>query len=125
MPGKDAMKVKSNWEKSASPEAGSGSCRRTTGRRQQEDLVCDLGPIVDLSRGGMRVLSRRRLRGKHKLTLTTLEGTLTIRGRVAWSRRMGLRRHLAGIEFIDVDDATAEELTRISTVHARCFRMAS
>jgi hypothetical protein len=78
---------------------------------------------VDLSRNGMRVESRRRLQGDFDVTLVSYEGELTLRARVAWTRRIGLRRHLTGLKFLNVDDVAAERLTKISTAHAPMYRL--
>ena len=123
--GIEAMPARDNGTGSNARLSGGGGCRRTTGRRQQEELTCELGPIADLSRGGMRIIARQRLRGEHDVTMITLEGPLTVRVRVAWARRTGRRRYLVGMEFLEVDKMTAEKLTKISTVHARCFRLVS
>ena len=91
--------------------------RRIPGRVPQEMLVCTLGPVLDLSPGGMRVLSTRRRDGKLELTLWGGDLKLALRARVAWCHRLGFRRHEVGLTFLDVDETVAELLTRISADH--------
>ena len=91
--------------------------RRIPGRVPQEMLVCDLGPVLDLSPGGMRVLCTRRCEGKIETTLWGGDLKLALRAGVAWSRRLGFRRHEVGLTFLDVDERVADLLSRISADH--------
>ena len=103
---------------------GDTGCRRTTGRRSQEDLTSSLGPVLDLSRGGMRVLADRKPRGEFDLKLIALEQTIALRGRVAWTQRIGFRKHVVGIEFVNLPEAVARTLTEISSHHGTQHRRA-
>ena len=91
--------------------------RRIPGRVPQEMLVCDLGPVLDLSPGGMRVLATRRREGQLDLTLCGGDLKLALRAKVVWNRRLGFRRHEVGLTLLDVDETVAELLTRISKDH--------
>ena len=91
--------------------------RRLPGRVPQEMLVCDIGPVLDLSSGGMRVLGTRRRQGEFELTLWGGDLKLAVRARVAWSRRLGFRRHEIGLTLLEVDETVAELLSRISADH--------
>ncbi len=91
--------------------------RRIPGRVPQEMLVCDLGPVLDLSPGGMRVLCTRRHEGKIGTTLWGGDLKLALGARVAWSRRLGFRRHEIGLTFLGVDEGVADLLSRISADH--------
>ena len=99
-------------------------CRRATGRIEQEQLVSNLGPVQDISRGGLRLLSDRNLRGEHELKLPTNDGELAVSVRVVWSRRRGLRRFMVGLEFVDLNKATARRLAQIATMHTRVYPLA-
>ncbi|UCD75247.1 MAG: PilZ domain-containing protein [Phycisphaerales bacterium] len=98
---------------------------RATGRVQQEQLACNLGPITDFSRGGLRVITERELQGEHDVTLPLDDGDLTVRARVIWSRCEGKRRYLIGMKLLDVDEETAERLARIAMTHARIYPLSS
>ena len=91
--------------------------RRIPGRVAQEWLVSDLGPVLDLSPGGMRVLATRCRVGKLDVRLRGGDVSLTLRTNVAWSRRLGFRRHELGLAFIDVDENVAGILARIAADH--------
>jgi len=105
MPFKPSMKLGSFFHREG---------RRLPGRVPQEMLVCDLGPVLDLSSGGMRVLGTRRRQGELDLTLWGEDLKLALRARVAWSRRLGFRRHEIGLALLEVDETVAELLSRVS-----------
>jgi hypothetical protein len=90
--------------------------RRRDVRLKQESLHSSLGPVVDLSRSGMRVRSTRRLRGHLSVTLFNRNGPhLHVRARVVWTKRLGFRKHVAGLEFIDPPPNMLRELAKIGT----------
>ncbi|MHC4414447.1 MAG: PilZ domain-containing protein [Planctomycetota bacterium] len=91
--------------------------RRVPGRVPQESLFCELGPVLDLSPGGMRVLSTRPHEGEVSVCLGGMDIDLKLQARVAWIRRLGFRRHEVGLTFLDVDEDVAKILTRIATAH--------
>ena len=91
--------------------------RRIPGRLPQEELISDLGPVLDLSKGGMRVLATRSREGKLEVRLWAGDVILSLRSDVAWCRRLGFRRHEIGIAFIEVDDNKAGILTKIAADH--------
>ena len=93
------------------------SDRRTPARLQQEDLVSDLGPILDLSVGGMRVLCKRNRAGPLKVRLWAYEFSMNLDGQVVWTKHLGFRRHEIGVQFLNIDDDTAKILSRISAIH--------
>ncbi len=93
------------------------SDRRTPARLPQESLVCDLGPILDLSIGGMRVLCKRRREGSLKIRLWAFQFYMNLDGQVVWTKHLGFRRHEIGVQFLNVDDDTAKILSRISAIH--------
>ena len=90
--------------------------RRRDVRLRQESLQSNLGPVIDLSRSGVRVRCRRRLRGTVDLTLFSRTGPhLEVKARVVWSKRLGFRKHVAGLEFIDPSPTFAREVGDLST----------
>ncbi len=91
--------------------------RRVPGRTPQELLYCNLGPVLDLSAGGMRVLSTKRWAGNLDVELLGADVSLTLRAKVAWAHRLGFRRHEIGLSFVDVDEDVSTILSRISSQH--------
>lgn len=101
---------------SESLEAQSVSERRRHARIPQRSLESSLGKVIDLSRSGMRVQGTRRLRGTLEVVIFNTSGPhIRIRARVAWTKRIGFRRHQSGLEFIDLPSSVAAELARIAT----------
>jgi hypothetical protein len=90
--------------------------RRRDVRLKQGSLQSSLGPVIDLSRSGMRVRTTRRLRGIRAVVLFNRNGPhLNVRARVVWSKRIGFRKHVAGLEFIDPPHNMLRELTKLGT----------
>jgi len=98
------------------PPTGSG--RRRTGRRLQESLSSNLGPVLDLSAGGARILSHRDREGDQTVELFSNSGTFSLEGKVVWHRKLGFRKHEIGVEFTDVDEDAAQKLSDIARAHA-------
>jgi PilZ domain-containing protein len=98
---------------------GSREGRRAPGRLPQEQLASSLGPVIDLSTGGMRVLAKRPPPPTQTLTVRVVSGAvcLDLTCQVAWSRRLGFRRHEVGLTFVDVYEDLALMLSRISLDH--------
>jgi hypothetical protein len=100
-------------ETSAAPAAAE---RRRDARLKQRALLSSLGPVLDLSRSGMRVQTTKRLRGTLAVVLFSSNGPhLQIQARVVWSERKGFRRHVAGLEFVDPPQSAVRELMKLGT----------
>ncbi|MHC4430025.1 MAG: histidine kinase dimerization/phospho-acceptor domain-containing protein [Planctomycetota bacterium] len=91
--------------------------RRAHGRLPQELLQSSLGPVLDLSLGGMRVRSARPLKGELDVVLMDLEEPVTLRAVTMWTRRLGFRKHEIGLSFLKMPPEVAKQLTRISLNH--------
>ena len=86
---------------------------RSAGRVHAGQLKCNLGRVLDLSSGGVRLLSRRKLRGWHEITLADRDGGVRIEAEVRWSRRHGLWKHEIGLQFLNVPSDIAVQLTTL------------
>jgi hypothetical protein len=96
---------------------GGSNCRRA-GRVRIEEVGCTLGEVLDLSATGLRLRCARRPE-KHAgdeldVELDGVDGAFIVRVRVAWVRRIGLRRHEMGLEFISPDARTCEALAALA-----------
>ena len=92
--------------------------RRRFARINLQSLQSNIGPVIDLSRGGMQVKSRRRLDGEQEVVLVTKTGRrLEVRARVAWIVRCGFRKYTVGIEFVDLSLTDTRELAKIASTH--------
>lgn len=95
------------------------SCRRQTGRLNQVGLDSNLGPILDLSAGGCRLLASRPLDGEHDIELRGLTETVRARAIVVWRCRLGFRRHDVGLAFVEPDADLIRSLGRLAAAHRR------
>jgi hypothetical protein len=79
--------------------------QRTNSRRRkrlaQDILKSDLGPVVDLSADGMRVLSKKPMEGLVTIKLFAPGFEQSLKARVVWRRKLGFRMHELGIQFLE------------------------
>jgi len=91
---------------------------RRHGRIRTEELECCLGKVVDLSASGLRVDGRGRQMvdtGQAlDLSLHYPDGEIRVRCRVAHVTRTGFRKHVIGLEFLDLTDQTRSAITRLA-----------
>jgi hypothetical protein len=100
------------------PPADGGSNRRARGRiHVSHDVISSLGPVVDLSAEGMRVLSNKALCGCVDATIAAPGLQVKVPAEIVWSKRVGFRQHLLGIRFLEVEAEAASCLSRIASEH--------
>ena len=86
---------------------------RSAVRVKVRQLKCNLGRVLDISSGGVRLLSRRKLRGWHEIRLFDRDGSVRIDAEVRWSRPHGLWKHEIGLQFFNVPPDIAVQLTTL------------
>ena len=91
--------------------------RRKSGRLPQDALVCNLGIVLDISAGGMRILCSRPPRKRVRVRLHGYKLPSPLIAVRAWSRRMGLLKHKVGMRFENVSPALAHRLTAIAATN--------
>jgi hypothetical protein len=101
----------------AAASSNSGSERRMRGRLRQQGVMSNLGVVLDLSASGMRVLSTRAESGESNILIWTESDRLALRGAVVWSKRVGFRRHLNGVRFVELDEGKVQALGSIAAAH--------
>jgi len=74
--------------------------RRAQIRIPQSELHCSLGPVLDITSAGMRVICRRIPKDEVKFDLNTTVDPLPVRAKVVWAKRLGFRKHEVGLHFI-------------------------
>ncbi len=80
-------------------------------------MSCSAGTVIDLSAGGVRILSKRRRRGRTIIYFGAGEGQrLGVKCKIVWCRRMGFRTYLVGLQFEDLPLEAAKRLLR----HGAC-----
>ncbi len=98
---------------------GRRSGRRLQGRLHQDGLVCNMGQVVDLSSGGMRVLAKRPHHGELTVCVDGFDMTLRLQANIVWCERHGFRCFEMGLEFLYVDEEMGQILSRISRQHRK------
>ncbi|QOJ00773.1 MAG: PilZ domain-containing protein [Phycisphaeraceae bacterium] len=91
--------------KPALPTEGSGDNARRHGRVRCDELVCNLGQVLDLSASGARIklsLSPLTVGGEVICEIEAPDRRVAIAAKVIWCRRVGFFRHEAGLTFLDV-----------------------
>ncbi|MCC5830624.1 MAG: PilZ domain-containing protein [Phycisphaeraceae bacterium] len=88
----------------------------------------DFGRIVDLCGAGLRV-ERRALRsvrvGKElDLTLRYNDQSVEVIARVIWTRKQGFRRHLIGLELVNLTPELSQAITELTDVARYKFSIA-
>jgi hypothetical protein len=78
-----------------------GPGKRSYKRRPQFALECNFGPVLDLSAGGMRIVSKKALQGVVEVTLQTAGVDEAMRANVVWCKKIGFRVYEVGLEFVD------------------------
>src|SRR5262245_25687982 len=91
--------------------------RRLRGRVRQQGVVSNLGVVLDLSAGGMRILSTRQIEGQMDVRIWTEGDSIMLKASTVWSKRIGFRRHLVGFEFLDLDERSTAKLSQIAAAH--------
>jgi hypothetical protein len=96
----------------------SASDRRRTGRvRLEPSLTCNLGRVLDLSAGGLSVMTRRALEGVVVLELSDEQGGLRCEAKIVRCRRLGFFRHEVGVQLPPLDDQARATLNRFCMTH--------
>ncbi len=91
--------------------------RRKSGRlRSEGTLRCNLGRVLDLSRGGLPVRSTRQLNGDRVAKLSTDDQGLQVTAKVIWCERVGFGQHITGLEFPTATPELAHQLTAFASL---------
>lgn len=97
--------------------ARKGGSRRRFGRLPQELLQSNLGVVIDISAGGMRVLSRAKPNQRIQITLKGVRLPGPLIAHVTWTRRAGLFMREIGLCFENITPEMSQVLTHIASVH--------
>ena len=86
--------------KSSNPGGELSDDPRSHIRVPQSELHCSLGPVLDITSAGMRVICRRIPKNEVKFDLNTTVDPLPVQAKVVWAKRLGFRKHEVGLHFI-------------------------
>lgn len=103
-------------------ETEASSDRRRHGRLRCESTRSCIGSVVDISASGMRVLRSGRpimeVGNQFRITVHPDDGepVLTLPSRVVWIERKGFRKHIYGIEFVELSDDQKRRLGELARI---------
>lgn len=84
---------------------------------ETESIACNLGPVLNLSATGMRVLCWKTPKNPVTIELVGCETHLTVQGEVAWIQKVGLFRRVVGIHFVGLTEEQTRQLTSMAMVN--------
>jgi hypothetical protein len=90
---------------------------RRTNRQLQEMLLCNHGPVIDLSACGMRMLSKRPKRGLIGVRMLETDPKIKLRGRVVWNRKVSRHQHETGVRFVGLRAEQLAQLNQLASYH--------
>ncbi len=92
------------------------SDRRRRGRvKSTGSVTSNLGSVLDISSGGLRVLSKTKVEGEGRVELISPTERVIVPARVAWCHKVAFRKYVMGLEFIDLTPELTRTLTEIGT----------
>lgn len=94
--------------------------KRPAPRLPVEFLKCNLGDIVELGGGGLRIFSTKTQ--KKRVVSVTFED-MNIKAEVMWSKKISARKHDVGLDFLDVTPEQRSQILRIAMDHRRVSTM--
>lgn len=116
------------WEQCAEPDATVRSrettarSRRQHGRLRIENLPCSLGTVIDLSAGGMRVITSKLSAKKAgeivPVELNSSRHSVVAMAEVTWGERIGFRKHIVGLRFVNLEEEQRKRICAIARAYA-------
>ncbi|MHC5027265.1 MAG: PilZ domain-containing protein [Planctomycetota bacterium] len=104
----------------SAPDAASDSNARKTGRRRAMDLKCSLGDVLDVSKGGIRVMTRNQIPVNCEVRISFLSNAsepFSMLGRVAWVHKHGFRKFECGFEFVSPQPEHIALIRELAATH--------
>jgi hypothetical protein len=78
-------------------------------------VTCNLGTVLDISGGGLRVLSKSKADGEGRVELTSTTLRVIVPARVVWCHKVGFRKYVMGLEFTSLTPELTRQLSEIGT----------
>lgn len=78
--------------------------RRNHRRHAQGQLNSSIGPVLDLSTSGLRVIAKKPWLGEITIRLQAPGIDVNVPVTVMWSRKLGFRAYEMGLTFTNVED---------------------
>ena len=96
-------------------DAAGDANRRSRGRVRLGGVESNLGPILDLSATGARILSEKLQQGLIKLSIGTAEEGVNLSAEIVWGRKIAHRQFMLGIRFLEVTTEQQRTLAQIAS----------
>lgn len=103
-------------------------CDRRHGRVRVEETKACLGTVLDLSRSGMRIRTKKAIKPESPPISVALKvdgGFLMLQCRVAWVTKDGMFKRQVGLEFQGVDEEQTRQLADVARTAANNCRMST
>jgi hypothetical protein len=102
--------IKATYAKDEKP-----SDRRRHRRVKGTDSVaCNLGRVLDISGGGLRVLSKSKAEGQGRVELISTSQRVIVPARVVWCHKVGFRKYVIGLQFMNMTPELTRQVTEIA-----------
>ena len=87
--------------------------RRKFGRYRPRTLYCDHGEVMDISAGGIKLQSRRKVKGTVRLRIWNDLTDLSIEARIVRCRRLRSKQYDVGLQFVNQSTDSTKKLAGI------------
>ena len=77
-------------------------------------VICNLGRVLDISGGGLRVLGKTKAEGQGRVELTSTTHRVIVPARVVWCHKVGFRKYVMGLEFMNLTPEMTRQVTEIA-----------
>ncbi len=87
--------------------------KRSTGRIACELVRSSVGKVLDVSRTGLRVRSRKKAGKIDDIVIfqvTGANGQTALKAKVVWTEKRGFRNHETGLELVDMSERQRREM---------------
>ncbi len=112
----DATRLIDSGIKATFAQEEGDSDRRRRGRvKSRGSVTSNLGSVLDISSGGLRVLSKTKVEGEGRVELISPTKRVIVTARVVWCHKVAFRKYVMGLEFIDLTPELTRTLTEIAT----------
>ena len=112
----DAVRLINEGIKATYAKDEEGADRRRHRRVKGTGAVTStLGTILDISAGGMRVVGKKEAEGQGRVELVSATDRVVVRARVVWCHKVGFRKYVMGLEFIDLNEEQVHKMREMAT----------
>ncbi|MBT8484602.1 MAG: PilZ domain-containing protein [Phycisphaerales bacterium] len=88
--------------------------RRVFNRIKPYWVQCDAGYVLDISADGVKILSKRRMKGFVSVRLWDDRAGLIHRAEVKWVKKLRFRQYEVGLQFINFGPEMRQKLAEIA-----------